>query len=40
MSIKPDSLTERVDLAAEFWRVVAKQFPAWQQVYDGKVTCR
>jgi DNA sulfur modification protein DndB len=36
--IKPDSLTERVDLAAEFWRLVAAQFPVWQQVYRGEVT--
>jgi DNA sulfur modification protein DndB len=36
--IKPDSLTERVDLAAEFWRLVASQFPLWQQVYRGEVT--
>lgn len=36
--IKPDSLTERVDLAAEFWRLVASQFSVWQQVYRGEVT--
>jgi DNA sulfur modification protein DndB len=36
--IKPDSLAERVDLATQFWRVVADQFPAWQQVYRGEVT--
>lgn len=36
--IKTDSLTEHVDLATNFWRVVAEQFPAWQQVYRGDVT--
>lgn len=36
--VQPDSLTERVDLAAQFWRVVADQFPAWQQVYRGEIT--
>lgn len=36
--IEPDSLTERVDLAAQFWRVVAEQFPSWQQVHRGEVT--
>lgn len=36
--IELDSLTERVDLAARFWRVVADQFPPWQQVYRGEVT--
>ena len=36
--VKPDSLTERVDLATNFWRVVAEQFPAWRQVYRGDIT--
>lgn len=36
--IKPDSLTDRVDLATKFWSVVADQFPAWQQVYRGEIT--
>lgn len=36
--LKPDSLTERVDLAANFWRLVAEQFPVWQQVYRGDIT--
>ncbi|OMC01069.1 DNA sulfur modification protein DndB [Mycobacterium sp. NS-7484] len=33
-----DSLTERVDLAAQYWRVIADQFPAWQQVYRGEIS--
>lgn len=36
--LEPDSLTARVDLAANFWRLVAEQFPAWQQVYRGDIT--
>lgn len=36
--IKPDSLTERVDLAAKFWSVVSGHFPAWHQVYRGEIT--
>ena len=36
--IQPGSLTARVDLAANFWRLVAEQFPAWQQVYRGDIT--
>lgn len=36
--LMPDSLTERVDLAANYWRLVAEQFPVWQQVYRGEIT--
>ena len=36
--IKEDSTEARTTLAAEFWDQVAKQFPAWHQVYDGKVS--
>ncbi|NOR03464.1 DNA sulfur modification protein DndB [Mycolicibacterium fortuitum] len=36
--IEIDSLTERVDLAAHYWRVIADQFPAWQQVYRGEIS--
>lgn len=36
--IRMDSLAERVDLATRFWRVVADQFPAWQQVYRGEIS--
>ncbi|TJY69473.1 DNA sulfur modification protein DndB [Arthrobacter sp. CAU 1506] len=36
--VKTNSLTERVDLATEFWRIVAGQFSVWQQVYRGEVT--
>lgn len=36
--IKLESLTERVDLAASYWRMVAEQFPVWQQVFRSEVT--
>lgn len=36
--VKPDSMAERVDLASQFWKVVADQFPVWQQVYRGELT--
>lgn len=36
--VRPESLTERVDLAIEFWRIIVAQFPSWQQVYRGEVT--
>ena len=36
--IEPDSMTKRVDLATQFWRAVADQFPSWQQVFRGEVT--
>jgi DNA sulfur modification protein DndB len=32
------SLERRVDVAAEYWNVVAQQFPEWGQVYDGVLT--
>jgi DNA sulfur modification protein DndB len=36
--IKPGSMPERVELAIQFWRVVAEQFPLWQQVHRGELT--
>jgi DNA sulfur modification protein DndB len=36
--VKQDSLPDRVELASQYWRVVADQFPVWQQVYRGQVT--
>lgn len=36
--IRPNSMPERVELASQFWKVVAEQFPLWQQVYRGEVT--
>lgn len=36
--IRPESLTECVDLATRYWRIVADQFPSWQQVFRGEVT--
>jgi DNA sulfur modification protein DndB len=36
--IGPDSISERVKLASQYWKVVAEQFPLWQQVYRGEVT--
>jgi DNA sulfur modification protein DndB len=36
--IEEDSTESRTALAAEYWDHVAKQFPAWHQVYDGKVS--
>jgi DNA sulfur modification protein DndB len=36
--IKQDSTDERVELASAYWKVVADQFPIWQQVYRGEIT--
>jgi len=36
--IEPDSVERRVELAGEFWRIVAEQFPVWQQVSRGEAT--
>lgn len=36
--IKEDAMAERVELASEYWKVVADQFPVWQQVYRGEIT--
>ncbi|WP_308253071.1 DNA sulfur modification protein DndB [Pseudonocardia sp. ICBG601] len=36
--IRPDAMPDRVGLASQYWRVVAEQFPLWQQVYRGEVT--
>ena len=30
--IEEDSVERRIELAADYWRVVAKQFPTWEQV--------
>lgn len=36
--IEEGSTDRRTSVAAEFWEHVAKQFPAWSQVYEGKVS--
>jgi DNA sulfur modification protein DndB len=36
--IEEDSVERRIELAAEYWRVVAKQFPTWDQVHRGDVS--
>jgi len=36
--IEPDSLERRVDLAAQYWQVVAEQFPEWHQVRKREVS--
>lgn len=36
--IEDGSIDRRAGLAAEYWDHVAKQFPAWHQVYEGKVS--
>lgn len=36
--IEENSTEARTALAAEYWGHVAEQFPAWHQVYDGKVS--
>lgn len=36
--VDDESLAVRVDLASNYWRAVADQFPVWQQVYRGEVT--
>ncbi|GAB40088.1 DNA sulfur modification protein DndB [Gordonia sputi] len=36
--VETETLTERVDLAANYWKLVADQFPSWQQVHRGEVT--
>ena len=35
--IEPGTLEKRVDLAAQFWQVVADQFPEWQQVRNRQI---
>jgi len=35
--IEPGSLEKRVDLATQFWQVVADQFPEWHQVRDRQI---
>jgi DNA sulfur modification protein DndB len=35
--IEPGSLEKRVDLATQFWQVVAEQFPEWQQVRNRQI---
>ena len=36
--VEPDSLERRVDLATEFWHLVADQFPEWHQVHNRQVS--
>ncbi|OAA23309.1 DNA sulfur modification protein DndB [Frankia sp. EI5c] len=36
--VETTSLERRVDLAAEYWRIVADQFPEWRQVRNREVT--
>ncbi|MEQ6900788.1 DNA sulfur modification protein DndB [Nocardioides sp. YIM 152588] len=36
--IRPDDPAGRAGLASDYWRVVADQFPLWQQVFRGEVT--
>lgn len=36
--IEEDSVERRIELAADYWRVVAKQFPTWEQVHRGDVS--
>lgn len=36
--IEEDSVERRIELAVEYWRVVAKQFPTWAQVHRGHVS--
>jgi DNA sulfur modification protein DndB len=35
--IEPGSLEKRVDVAAQFWQLVADQFPEWQQVRNRQI---
>lgn len=36
--VETGSLERRVDLASEYWRIVAEQFPEWHQVHKGEVS--
>lgn len=36
--VEEDSLERRVDIASRYWKVVADQFPEWQQVRARKVS--
>lgn len=37
--VEPDApLERRADLASEYWRIVADQFPEWHQVHKGEVS--
>ncbi|MCC2591822.1 DNA sulfur modification protein DndB [Tessaracoccus sp. OS52] len=36
--VKVDGLGESIDLATSYWERVAKQFPSWGQVHEGKVS--
>jgi len=36
-AIEVESLERRVDLAAQFWQVVAEQFPEWHQVRERQI---
>ena len=35
--IEPESMERRVDLATQFWQIVAGQFPEWHQVRERQV---
>lgn len=37
-NVETDSIKRRVNLAGDFWRIVADQFPIWHQVYRGEAT--
>jgi len=36
--VEPESIDRQVQMASEFWKIVADQFPVWQQVYRGEAT--
>lgn len=36
--IEEDSVERRIELAVEYWRIIAKQFPTWEQVHRGDVS--
>lgn len=36
--VEGDSMERRVDLATQFWQLIADQFPEWQQVHDRAVS--
>lgn len=36
--VEPEAVERRIDLAVKYWEVVAKQFPAWQQVYREEIS--
>jgi DNA sulfur modification protein DndB len=36
--IKEESVPDRVELASTYWKIVADQFPLWQQAHRGEIT--